>query len=44
MTGPYEVIVVNYHSTDGSTEFFEANGCRVIRKRWLLVSPSRIVE
>jgi glycosyltransferase involved in cell wall biosynthesis len=43
-TGPYEVIVVDNHSTDGSAEFFEANGCQVIRKRWLLVSPSRIVE
>jgi len=43
-TGPYTVIVVDNHSTDGSAEFFEANGCQVIRKRWLLVSPSRIVE
>ena len=30
-TGPYEVIVIDNHSTDGSAEFFEANGCRVIR-------------
>ena len=43
-TGPYKVIVVDNHSTDGSAEFFEANGCQVIRERWLLVSPSQIVE
>ena len=43
-TGPYEVIVVDNHSTDGPAEFFEANGCLVIRKSWLLVSPRRIVE
>ena len=24
-TGPYEVIVIDNHSTDGSVEFFEAN-------------------
>jgi glycosyltransferase involved in cell wall biosynthesis len=24
-TGPYEVIVIDNHSTDGSAEFFEAN-------------------
>ena len=43
-TGPYEVIVIDNHSTDGSAEFFEANGCLVIRKSWLLVSLSRTVE
>ena len=32
-TGPYEVIVIDNHSTDGSAEFFEANGCRVIRNK-----------
>ena len=26
-TGPYEVIVVDNHSADGSAEFFEVNGC-----------------
>ena len=30
-TGPYEVIVIDNHSNDGSAEFFEASGCRVIR-------------
>lgn len=30
-TGPYEVIVIDNHSTDGSAEFFESSGCRVIR-------------
>ena len=30
-TGPYEVIVIDNHSSDGSAEFFEASGCRVIR-------------
>ena len=43
-TGPYKVIVVDNHSTDGSAEFFEANGCQVIHEQWLLVRPSRIVE
>jgi glycosyltransferase involved in cell wall biosynthesis len=43
-TGPYEIIVVDNHSTDKSAEFFEENGCQVIREWWLLVSPSRIVE
>ncbi len=43
-TGPYEVIIVDNHSTDGSAEFFEANQCKVIRNRWLLVSLSQILE
>jgi GT2 family glycosyltransferase len=43
-TGPYQVIVVDSHSTDGSAEFSEANEWHVIRERWLLVSPSQIVE
>ena len=30
-TGPYEVIVIDNHSSDGSAEFFEAKGCKVIR-------------
>ena len=30
-TGAYEVIVIDNHSTDGSAEFFESEGCRVIR-------------
>lgn len=30
-TGSYEVIVIDNHSTDGSAEFFETHGCRVIR-------------
>src|SRR4029077_20585393 len=38
-TGPYEVIVVDNHSTDGSTGFFEANGCRVIRNDRNLCYP-----
>lgn len=38
-TGPYEVIVVDNHSTDGSAEFFEANGCRVIRNDRNLCYP-----
>ena len=44
MTGPYKVIVVDNHSTDGSAEFSEANEWHVIRERWLLVSLSQIVE
>lgn len=38
-TGPYEVIVVDNHSTDGSAEFFESNGCRVIRNPGNLCYP-----
>jgi GT2 family glycosyltransferase len=29
--GSYEVIVIDNHSSDGSAEFFERQGCRVIR-------------
>jgi len=42
-TDPYELVVIDNHSTDGSAEFFEANGCQVICKRWLLVNLSRII-
>src|SRR5256712_2430943 len=38
-TGPYEVVVVDNHSTDGSAEFFESNGCRVIRNPFNLCYP-----
>lgn len=38
-TSPYEVIVLDNHSTDGSAEFFEANGCRVIRNGKNLCYP-----
>ena len=38
-TGPHEVIVIDNHSTDGSAEFFEANGCRVIRNDRNLCYP-----
>ena len=38
-TGSYEVIVVDNHSTDGSAEFFEANGCQVIRNDRNLCYP-----
>jgi GT2 family glycosyltransferase len=38
-TGPYEVIVIDNHSTDGSAEFFEANKCRVIRNDRNLCYP-----
>ena len=30
-TGPYEVIAIDNHSNDGSADFFEAKGCKVIR-------------
>jgi GT2 family glycosyltransferase len=38
-TGEYEVIVIDNHSTDGSSEFFEANRCRVIRNPVNLCYP-----
>lgn len=38
-TGRYEVIVIDNHSTDGSAEFFEASGCRVIRNKQNLCYP-----
>ncbi len=38
-TSPYELIVIDNHSTDGSAEFFEANGCRVIRNGLNLCYP-----
>lgn len=38
-TGPYEVIAVDNHSTDGSAEFFETHGCRVIRNAVNLCYP-----
>src|SRR2546428_1893233 len=38
-TDPYEVIVIDNHSTDGSAEFFEANSCRVIRNASNLCYP-----
>ncbi len=38
-TGPYEVIVIDNHSTDGSAEFFESQGCRVIRNSRNLCYP-----
>ncbi|HJT22196.1 MAG TPA: glycosyltransferase [Nitrospira sp.] len=38
-TGSYEVIVIDNHSTDGSAEFFESSGCRVIRNDKNLCYP-----
>jgi GT2 family glycosyltransferase len=38
-TGPYEVIVIDNHSTDGSAEFFESNACIVIRNKVNLCFP-----
>jgi GT2 family glycosyltransferase len=37
--GPHEVIVIDNHSTDGSAEFFESNGCRIIRNEKNLCYP-----
>lgn len=37
--GPYEIIIVDNHSTDGSAELFEASGCRVIRNTVNLCYP-----
>jgi GT2 family glycosyltransferase len=38
-SGSYEVVVVDNHSTDGSAEFFENNGCLVIRNDSNLCYP-----
>jgi GT2 family glycosyltransferase len=38
-SAPYEVVVIDNHSTDGSTEFFESQGCRVIRNAANLCYP-----
>ena len=38
-TGAYEVVVIDNHSTDGSAEFFESEGCRVIRNTGNLCYP-----
>jgi len=38
-TGAYEIIVIDNHSTDGSADFFEANGCQVIRNEVNLCYP-----
>ncbi|HLZ34498.1 MAG TPA: glycosyltransferase [Nitrospira sp.] len=37
--GPYEVIVIDNHSTDGSAKFFESQGCRVLRNERNLCYP-----
>ena len=38
-TPPYEVIVIDNHSTDGSAEFFASQGCQVIRNQQNLCYP-----
>ena len=36
---PYEIIIIDNHSTDGSGDFFRANGCEVIRNEKNLCYP-----
>ncbi len=38
-TGPYEIIIIDNHSTDGSGELFEKHGCRVIRNEVNICYP-----